>query len=148
MKNEQHQAQEDYRGKARLGLRQGDKALAEQSYGHLLESDPDDLEALQQLAGINLARGGVSQAVALLTRAHSAHPEEPFTLHQLGMARMADGDMRGAIDDLRRGLDLKPDMFLARLRLGALLDEVGETHGTHCHVQRHQYRADERALAQ
>src|ERR1700722_17345530 len=36
--------------------------------------------------------------------------------------------MRGAIDDLRRGLELKPDMFLARLRLGALLDEVGETH--------------------
>jgi aspartate beta-hydroxylase len=128
MKNEQHQRPADHREKARLGLRQGDQTLAEQSYEHLLESDPDDLEALQQLAGINLARGGAAQAVALLTRAHFAHPAEPFTLHQLAMARTAEGDMRGAVDDLRRGLELKPDMFLARLRLGALLDELGETH--------------------
>jgi aspartate beta-hydroxylase len=128
MKNEQHQRPADHREKARLGLRQGDQALAEQSYEHLLESDPDDLEALQQLAGINLARGGAAQAVALLTRAHFAHPAEPFTLHQLAMARTAEGDMRGAVDDLRRGLELKPDMFLARLRLGMLLAQVGETH--------------------
>jgi aspartate beta-hydroxylase len=41
---------------------------------------------------------------------------------------MTDGDARGAADDLRRGLELKPDMFLARLRLGVLLDQLGETH--------------------
>jgi aspartate beta-hydroxylase len=128
MTNEQHQAREDYRGKARLGLRQGDQTLAEQSYERLLESDPDDLEALQQLASINLARGGTTEAISLLTRAHRAHPSEPFTLHQLGVVRAAAGDMRGAIEDLRRGLELKPDMFLARLRLGALLDDQGETY--------------------
>jgi len=128
MKNEQHQPAADYREKARLGLRQGDQALAEQSYERLLETDPADLEALQQLAGINLARAEAARAIELLTRAHHAHPEDPFTLVQLGMARMTDGDARGAVDNLRRGLELKPDMFLARLRLGVLLDQLGETH--------------------
>jgi aspartate beta-hydroxylase len=128
MKNEQHQPPADYREKARSGLRRGDHALAEQSYEYLLESTPDDLEALQQLASINLARGGANRAIQLLTKAHEAHPEDPFTLHQRAVALTADGDMRGAIDDLRRGLELKPDMFLARLRLGVLLDELGETH--------------------
>jgi aspartate beta-hydroxylase len=128
MKNEQQQALEDYRGRARLGLRQGDQALAEKSYEHLLEGHPDDLEALQQLANINLARGEASRAVELLTRAHQAHPDEPFTLHQRAVARMTDGDSLGAIDDLRLGLELNPDMFLARLRLGVLLDQLGHTH--------------------
>jgi aspartate beta-hydroxylase len=128
MKNEQHQRPEGYREKARLGLRQGNHALAEQSYEHLLETHPDDLEALQQLAGISLARAEALRAIELLTRAHHAHPEEPLTLHQLAVARMTDGDTQGAINDLRRGLELKPDMFLARLRLGVLLDQLGETH--------------------
>ncbi|MFZ0869787.1 MAG: aspartyl/asparaginyl beta-hydroxylase domain-containing protein, partial [Rhodanobacter sp.] len=126
MKNEQHQRPTDFREKARLGLRQGDQALAEQSYGHLLEAEPDDLEALQQLASISLARAEASRAVELLKRAHHAHPQEPFTLHQLGVAQMTEGDIQGAIDALRLGLELKPDMFLARLRLGVLLDQQGE----------------------
>ncbi|MBB6189599.1 aspartyl/asparaginyl beta-hydroxylase domain-containing protein [Rhodanobacter sp. MP7CTX1] len=128
MKNEQQQSPAEFREKARLGLRQGDQALAERSYERLLETDPDDLEALQQLASISLARAEASRAIELLTRAHQASPEEPFTLHQLALARMTDGDMQGAVNDLRRGLELKPDMFLARLRLGALLDELGQTH--------------------
>jgi aspartate beta-hydroxylase len=128
MTNEQHQSTAAYREKARLGLRQGDRTLAEQSYERLLETDPDDLEALQQLASISLDRTEESRAIELLTRAHQAHPKDPFTLVQLGMVRMTGGDAQGAVDDFRRGLELKPDMFLARLRLGVLLDQLGATH--------------------
>jgi len=127
MKNEQQQHSADDRERARSGLRQGDQALAEQSYTHLLETEPDDLEALQQLSSINLARGAADRAIELLSTAHRAHPQDPFTLHQLGVARMSAGDALGAVADLRHGLELKPDMFVARLRLAMLLDQLGET---------------------
>jgi aspartate beta-hydroxylase len=128
MKNEQHHPAADYREKARLGLRQGDQPLAEQCYRHLLETQPDDLEALQQLASISLARDQVSEAIELLAAAHRAHPNDPFTLVQLGVARTTAGDAEGAVEDFRNGLALKPDMFLARLRLGILLDQLGQSH--------------------
>lgn len=128
MKNEPDQRAADYREKARSGLGRGDLALAEQSYAQLLETHPDDLEALRQLASIQLARGAVDRAVELLVSADRAHPADPVTLHTLGVARTAAGDFHGAADDLRRGLELAPNMFVARLRLGMLLDQLGKTH--------------------
>lgn len=103
-------------------------ALAEQSYAQLLETHPNDLEALRQLANIQLARGAVDRAIELLVSADRAHPGDAVTLHQLGVARTAGGDFPGAVADLRRGLKLAPNMFVARLRLGMLLDQLGETH--------------------
>lgn len=102
--------------------------MAEQSYLHLLETRPDDLEALRQLANIQLARGAVDRAIELLVSADRAHPDDAVTLHQLGVARMTGGDFPGAVADLRRGLKLAPNMFVARLRLGMLLDQLGETY--------------------
>ncbi|OOG43315.1 aspartyl/asparaginyl beta-hydroxylase domain-containing protein [Rhodanobacter sp. C05] len=128
MKNEPDQRSADYREQARTELRQGDMALAEQSYARLLETDPGDLEALRQLANIHLARGAVNQAIDLLIAADRAHPGDAVTLHQLGVARMTGGDIRGAVADLRRALELAPNMFVARLRLGMLLDQLGETY--------------------
>lgn len=126
MMNEPDPRSADYREQARAGLRQGDAALAEQAYAHLLETHPDDLEALRQLANIRLARGAVDRAIELLVSADRAHPGDAVTLHQLGVARMTGGDFRGAVADLRRGLEVAPNMFVARLRLGALLDQLGE----------------------
>lgn len=128
MTNESDQRLADYREQARSGLSRGDVALAEQSYAQLLETHPDDLEALRQLANIQLTRGAVDRATELLVSADRAHPGDPATLHQLGVARMTAGDFPGAVADLRRGLKLAPNMFLARLRLGMLLDQLGETH--------------------
>ncbi|GAB2536714.1 hypothetical protein GCM10027065_05550 [Rhodanobacter koreensis] len=101
---------------------------AERSYAQLLETHPDDLEALRQLANIRLASGAVDQAIELLVSADRVHPADAVTLHQLGVARMTGGDFPGAVADLRRGLTLAPNMFVARLRLGMLLDQLGETH--------------------
>jgi hypothetical protein len=126
MKNESDPRSADYREQARTGLRQGDMALAEQAYAHLLEIHPDDLEALLQLARIQLAHGAADRAIELLVIADRAHPGDAVTLHQLGVARMTSGDFRGAVADLRRGLEIAPSMFVARLRLGMLLDQLGE----------------------
>ena len=113
---------------ARRSQNDGDAALAERFFVHLLEVAPDDLEALQFLAARHLQRSEADQAIALLLAAHRAYPKDPGTLHQLGTARMVGGDLAGAVDSLRRGLELAPGMFLARLRLGLVLEQLGQTH--------------------
>ncbi|MEO8748517.1 MAG: tetratricopeptide repeat protein, partial [Rhodanobacter sp.] len=128
MTNERDQRAAAYREKARAGLGQGDPVQAEQAYLQVLNAYPYDLEALQKLANIELARGAVDRAIELLTNAHRAHPNDAVTLHQLGVARMSSGDLRAAVADLGRGLALAPNMFVARLRMGMLLDQLGEAH--------------------
>jgi aspartate beta-hydroxylase len=128
MTNESDQQVAAHREQARTGMRNGDKARAEQAYIRVLTAVPDDLEALQHLASFHLARDEVDRAMELLLVAQRADPENPLTLHQLGMVRTAGGDFDGAIDDLRSALELAPNMFLARLRLSMLLDQVGQSH--------------------
>ena len=118
----------NHRERARFGLRYGDDSLAEQSYTRLLETHPGDLEALQQLASLQLRHGTIERAVELLVVALQAHPKDPGTLHQLGTARMMNGDIAAAVHDFRRCLGIAPQMFIARLRLGISLDQLGETH--------------------
>jgi len=108
------------------GLRQGDAALAEQYFARLLEQQPDDAEALQFVASRHLSRGDGARALATLATAVRAHPKNPDLLHQMGMVQSMGGDLRGAADSLRRCLDLAPNMFVARLRLGMALEQLGD----------------------
>jgi aspartate beta-hydroxylase len=117
------------REQALHGMRNGDLMLAEHSFARLLELEPRDVEALQFLASRHMLRGDALRAVAMLLAAERARPGQPDTLHQLGAAQMAAGNMQGAILSLRQALDRSPQMFVARLRLGIALEQLGETHG-------------------
>jgi aspartate beta-hydroxylase len=110
------------------GLRRGDVASAEQHFSRLLEQDAGDIEALQFLASRHLVRGDALRAVAMLLTAVQAQPGNADLLHQLGAAQMAAGDVPGAAASLRRGLDVAPQMFVARLRLAIALEQLGDTH--------------------
>lgn len=118
----------DFRARARFAVQHNDEALAESSYAQVLESQPDDLEALQYLASAQLARGFADRATGLLRAAVQAHPGDAGTWHQLGASQMMEGDARGAAESLRRALQLGPRMFVARLRLGIALEQLGENH--------------------
>ncbi|WP_243050107.1 aspartyl/asparaginyl beta-hydroxylase domain-containing protein [Dyella sp. RRB7] len=109
-------------------LRQGDVAQAELYFMRLLEQVSDDAEALQFLAARHVARGQAGQALALLLNAVRMHPKHPDLWHQLGVVQSAMGDLKGAAESLRRCLDFAPGMFVARLRLGMVLEQQGETH--------------------
>lgn len=128
MNDQSNDSPATHRDRARMQLRNRDILLAEQSYRRLLDAAPGDIEALQFLASEQLARGGATQAVELLTAANHTQPDEPATLHQLGIAQMAAGDFRAAAASLRRCLHQAPNMFVARLRLAVALEQVGETH--------------------
>jgi aspartate beta-hydroxylase len=110
------------------GLRQGDPALAEHYFARLLELAPGDVEALQFLASRHLVRGDAVRAVAMLLTAEQVRPDAPDTAHQLGAAQMAAGDLHGAVRSLQRCVALAPQMFVARLRLGMALEQLGETY--------------------
>ncbi|HKR76331.1 MAG TPA: aspartyl/asparaginyl beta-hydroxylase domain-containing protein [Rhodanobacter sp.] len=118
----------DCRERARFALDRGDAALAEQSFTRLLDIEPGDLEALQFLAACHFERGEPTRAIEHLQQAHRAHPREPGLLHQLGTVRMALADYAGAAADLDKALALAPGMFVARLRLGVALEQLGQSH--------------------
>lgn len=118
----------NYRERARFALAHGDDVVAEQAFARLLDTEPHDLEALQFLGVRHLTRGEVGKAINCLLAAHRAHPREPGVLHQLGVARMRGVDYVGAIDNLRHALALAPRMFVARLRLGIALEQLGQSH--------------------
>ncbi|WP_236886447.1 aspartyl/asparaginyl beta-hydroxylase domain-containing protein [Dyella thiooxydans] len=125
-----HQAEdpvERRRAQALEALQRGDVLLAEQAFARLLEQLPDDAEALQFLASRELERGHVTRAVERLRAARLAHPRDAAILHQLGAAQVLAGDPGGAEDSLREALRLAPGMFVARLRLGVVLEQQGRS---------------------
>lgn len=109
-------------------MRNRDVLLAEQSYRRLLEIEPGDIEALRFIANEHLTRGEADRAVALLISAHRTQPDDAVTLHQLGTAQMVAGDSQAAADSLRNGLQHAPNMFVARLRLAIIHEQLGESH--------------------
>jgi aspartate beta-hydroxylase len=116
------------RAQALAGLQRGDMALAEQAFSRLLEVQPDDAQALQFLATCQLGRGNTVRAIELLRAAQRSQPQDAAILHQLGSAQMQAGDLQAAADSLRKGLELAPGMFVARLRLGVVLEQQERRH--------------------
>ncbi len=116
------------RAQALAGLQRGDMTLAEQAFSRLLEVQPDDAEALQFLATCQLGRGNTPRAIELLQTAQRSQPQDAAILHQLGSAQMLAGDLLAAADNLRKGLQLAPGMFVARLRLGVVFEQQGRRH--------------------
>ena len=116
------------RATAREHLRRGDLGRAEQSYARLLGVAPDDIEARQFLAGRHYSRGEHAQAIELLLVADKFKKNDPSILCQLGAAQLGTGDFSAASTNLQRGLQLAPEMFVARLQLGIALEQLGHVH--------------------
>ena len=116
------------REQALAALQDGDVERAEQAFSRLLEVRPDDVDALQFLASRELDRGHAARAIEWLLAARHAQPQDAAILHQLGAAQVLAGDLRGAEESLREGLALAPGMFVARLRLGVVYEQLGRRH--------------------
>jgi aspartate beta-hydroxylase len=116
------------REQALAAWQRGDMAMAEQAFQQLLDSLPDDAEALQFLATRQLGRGHMERAIELLFAAHRAQPQDAAILHRLGEVQMLAGELEAAADSLRKGLRIAPGMFVARLRLGVALEQQGRRH--------------------
>lgn len=74
---------------ARQQARDGRTAEAEQTFDRVLQAQPDNVEALRFLAGAAHARGDEGRAVALLSRATKAAPDNAGVQAELGIAYRA-----------------------------------------------------------
>ncbi len=116
------------RAAARKQLRLGDFDQAERLFTRLLSGSPYDIEALQFVADRHYARGELSRATELLTGAVRQLPDHAGVNLQLGVVQLAAGDFSGAAGSLQRGLRQTPEVFVARLRLGVALEQLGRDH--------------------
>lgn len=107
-------------------LRAGTPELAERDFRAVLEQDPRDLQALRFLAARHLERDERPAAIDLLERAESIQPGHAVTLHQLGVAYELEGRTADAVSALERCVAADGKQFVARLRLGLLLERGGE----------------------
>ena len=98
---------------------------AEQAFLEVLRESPRDTDALNFVAICAHERGRFAQALALLERARGVRADDPVTLTNLGVTQGALGRLDQAIEALRSALKLAPDLFVARLRLGEVLERAG-----------------------
>ena len=108
---------------ARELLRQGRLLEAERLYERVLESAPNDVEALNIVALAELRKGAPHRALNLLDRAERAQPGDAVTQHNLGRVHEGAGDLLGAVAAYGNAVRLRPDFFVARLHLAHALDQ-------------------------
>jgi len=110
---------------ARQLLRQGRYAEAERAFERVLESAPNDVEALNAVALASARAGDLSGALGLLQRAIAADPDNPLSHHHLGRVQDSLGNLGAAHLAHRRCVNLRPDFHIARLYLGESLERAG-----------------------
>jgi aspartate beta-hydroxylase len=98
---------------------------AEQAFLAILRDSPRETDALNFVAIVAHERGRYAQALALLERARGVNADDPVTLTNLGVTNAALGRLDQAIDALRSALKIAPDLHLARLRLGEVMERAG-----------------------
>jgi Tfp pilus assembly protein PilF len=106
-------------------LRHGDKAPAERAFRAVLEREPENVVAMNNLIPLLQAMGRSSEAQALAKRAAGIEPVPPFAWFNKGMAAMQAGDFDKARALFAREVKRAPynDEFhfwlaLAQVRLG------------------------------
>lgn len=117
-----------WREAAHACLERGDLQQAGELFQRVLDELPDDVEALQLLASYHAASGELNLALSRLHAAARIHPDDPAVLQQLGAMLLAAADSAAAAQTLREALRLAPDLFVARLRLGQALEQLGQPH--------------------
>lgn len=113
---------------ARALVDQGHTLEAERAFAELLRDVPDDADALNFLAICAHDRHRIDEALRLLGRALSAHPDDATTLTNLGVLYREQNRLDEAHAALAQSVRVAPDLFVARLRLGEVLEALGRVH--------------------
>ena len=117
-------------------LRKGLRREAEAAYRQVLETSPDNVEALNILGNMALNRGDAAQALQLLQRAALAAPNDAVTRHRIARAHDAMGNVDFALAEQEQAVRLDPDFNLARLHLGIALENQGQADRALLHYSR------------
>lgn len=91
-----------------------------------VEADPYDGRRLVLIARTSIAMGKLQYAGNLLRTAITYNGRNPEAYEAVGDAALAAGDRKGAEAAIRRSIELGPDRFSSRLKLGSLLQSLGQ----------------------
>jgi len=117
-------------------LRAGRLVEAESAFKALLEASPDNVEALNATALFAIRDGNASRALALLERAARIAPHDAATLHHMGLACEAVGDLVASVKAHAAAVELAPNLNIARLHLAKVLERQGNIESAAIQYQR------------
>jgi Flp pilus assembly protein TadD len=104
-----------------LHRQQGHLTQAEGICQKIIQSTPNQQDALHLLGSIALQQGNLEVAMSLLQRAIKLNPSNPEFHNNLGLAFHENGDLESAAKHYRRALELAPEYANAAFNLHALL---------------------------
>jgi tetratricopeptide (TPR) repeat protein len=105
---------------------QGKLLEAEVIYRKILETTPNNPEALHFLGVIAYQIGQYDTAIELIMLAIEENPLNPFYFSNLGLALRAEKKLELAEKNYRQAISLKPDYAEAHLNLGVALGDQGK----------------------
>jgi tetratricopeptide (TPR) repeat protein len=111
---------------ARLHLARGDAAGALAVIQHELARDPNDARAMSLLGEVYIAIKDYPRATDTLTKATAIDHTAWLPYRYLGIARLGEHDVAGAVAAYRRGIELGPDAPQLTIELAGLLQSEGK----------------------
>ena len=92
--------------------------LASDAYGHVLQLDPDNLEALRGIGNLNYDRQKYDQAIAAYEHYLKHKPDDSDVQTDLGTMYLYTGNADQAIKRYQKALSIKPNAFEPYYNLG------------------------------
>ena len=96
----------DILAQATIAHQEGDLSRASRLYLEVLESEPNNLDALHRVGLLFLGQGQFEEAYQFLTQAVAGNPENATFLNHLGLALLNRGETEGAIDHFQKSIAL------------------------------------------
>jgi arylsulfatase A-like enzyme/Tfp pilus assembly protein PilF len=104
---------------------QGKLDDAAKQFDRVLQSDPNNAPALQNLGIVALRRDDVNGAATFLNRALALNPRLPLALNTLGVVYARQGDYAHAVESWNRAVDIDPRQYDALFNIGLVEGRAG-----------------------
>jgi tetratricopeptide (TPR) repeat protein len=111
---------------ANVAMDRGEPAAAEALYREVLAGDSTSVVARYNLAKSLEVQGRASEAAAEYERLTAARPRDARYANDLGCARLAAGDVEGAVRELRRAVEISRDGAVPWYNLALALEAAGD----------------------
>src|SRR5438132_5458815 len=98
---------------------------AVQQFQRVLQGDPNNAPALQNLGIVALRRDDVQAAQQYLSRALELNPRLPLALNTMGVVFVRQGDEARAIESWRRAVEVDPRQYDGALNIGRVEGHPG-----------------------
>ena len=122
-------------------LRLGRREMAEQQFALIVEQQPSNWVARNELALLLLAKGEVAEALAQARAAHRAAGDVAEVMDSLGVVLLADGSLSDAVEMLQSAHELSPNNPEIALHLGQAMVQSGDASGAQALLDRFLARA-------